>query len=175
MIWRMQSERKKDDKMKRLCVAGLMVVLAVQTASAFDFGLHGSWWDPSDADEAFGPGLRMLADTVPVEFRASYYGDVDVKGGPSLDIIPIEAGLVLGLDRIEALDLALGGGVSYHILDADHGDVDNEFGWYGTFHVEIPLEGTLSIFAELMYRGVEVGDVNADLDGSVINVGIIIQ
>ncbi|MCF7837750.1 MAG: porin family protein [Candidatus Marinimicrobia bacterium] len=161
--------------MKRFMFALCMVALTGTATLGAGIGLFGSHWDPDEADDALGAGVSVNFDTVPLELRATFYPDVSVPGAGDSLLIPIDLGLAVNLSRSESFDIYLGAGGSYGIIDADHGDPDNEFGWYALGRLEVPLQRRMNVFGTIMYRGLEFDDIGADLSGLVFNVGLIFR
>lgn len=158
---------------KTVVLTVVMTLLGV-AAQAADFSFFGSYWSTDDADDALGAGLGVHFDTVPIELRGTVYPDVTDNGGDVL-VAPIDFGVVFNLARADAFDFFVGGGGSYHIIDTDHGDPDNEFGWYALARIEIMINERIDIMIEPMYRGVEFDDVDADLSGPAVNAGIVLR
>lgn len=159
----------------RMCLAMMAVALCLPTARAVDVGAFASMWDRNDGDAVGGVGASLLLELLPIEFRATYYQDASVPDAGDVSALPIDAGFTTDLTRTDVIDLFFGVGGSYYFLDADHGDPDNEFGWYADARLEVPLEGALSLFGGVIYRGIDVGDIDTDLSGFAYNVGVIFR
>lgn len=161
--------------MKQKFIA-LIVFLAAGLSVTQAAGLEafGSYWSQDDGDEVMGGGAGLVFDSVPLEIRGTYYEESPVQGIGDLQVIPVDAGLVITLTSAHAVHVSLVGGGSYYILDAEiDDDIDNEWGWYAGGRIEIPLEAGVSIFGDLYYRGVELQDTDIDLSGLAANVGLL--
>ncbi len=175
----------------------LITVLACLSLCTFavhadnGWGLFGSYWNPSDGDSAFGPGVRLAVEMIPgvqLDMRVSYFNDVMKESeGPSLKVIPLEAGLNLIAPAADRLNVYGGIGIGYYLMDSD-ADVDNEVGFFlngGVEFVMIENEafygGTrASLFAEAMYRSVSADKAgndgkDMDLDGLVLSGGLMVR
>ena len=161
--------------MKTWITVFVALFLATAATQAADFGVFGSHWDPRDGDKALGVGGSAHFSTVPLELRVTVYPDTSIKGGGDSWLMPIDFGLAVSLTRAHRFGIYVGGGVSHYIIDADHGNPDNEFGWYVLARLEVPIEHRLSVFVEAMHRRVEFDDIDADLRGATFNVGLIFR
>ncbi len=159
---------------KVLVFVGLIVGMAAASQAA-DFGVFGSYWNPQDGEDAYGGGGSIHFATVPLELRASVFPNTSIQGGGDTLLVPIDFGLAVNLTRSQAVDLFVGAGGSYYYIDADQGNPDNQFGWYGLGRLEVPVQGSMNVFADVMYRGVEFEDINADLSGVAFSVGVIFR
>ena len=112
---------------------------------------------------------------------------MDEDEGPDLEVIPLEVGLNLIGSVVDKLNAYGGVGVGYYLMDSD-ADVDDEIGFfvngglsYDVFKNEAAYGGTrASLFAEAMYRFVSADDADyggndVDLDGLVINAGLMVR
>lgn len=122
--------------------------------------------------------------------------DPDVFG--DLRIIPVEALLRYDFDSRGPADFYVGGGASYIFLDFDDGpNVDDEVGWIALGGARFGDPGGINFFVEAAYRGVEATvraedlrdffddddnddfgdeideDVDLNLDGALVNVGVV--
>ena len=161
--------------MKKVILFVTWVVGMAAATQAVDFGVFGSYWNPKDGDDAFGGGGSVHFATVPLELRASVFPDTSIQGGGDTLLVPIDFGLAVNLTRSQKVDLYVGAGGSHYFIDADHGDPDNQFGWYALGRVEVPVKGNLNVFGDVMYRGIEFEDIDADLSGIAASVGVIFR
>jgi hypothetical protein len=85
---------------------------------------------------------------------------------------------------IDELQLYAGGGATYYFLDADHGSIDDEVGWFLEAGAELAITSYMGVFGEAVWRSVEgtVDDddidtdrVDIDLDGLAVNIGLIFR
>ena len=177
--------------MKRIIIALICLFLSAFTASADSgWGLFGSYWNSSDGDTEFGPGLRLVYEAVPgmqIDVRASYFDNImDENEGPDLEVIPLEAGLELNAPLADKLNVYGGIGAGYYFMDCDI-DVDDEIGFFVNGGLEFDVfenaaayGGTrASLFVEAMYRSVSA-DIDGiskdiDLDGLVLNAGLMMR
>jgi hypothetical protein len=161
--------------MKTALVFVAWMVFMAAAAQAVDFGLFASYWSPQDGDDAFGGGGSIHFATVPLELRASVFPDTSIRGGGDTLLVPIDVGLAINLTRSQKMGVYVGGGGSYYFIDADQGDPDNQFGWYALARLEVPIQGSFSVFGDVMHRGVEFEDIDADLSGVAFSVGVIFR
>jgi hypothetical protein len=161
--------------MKTVLVFVALMAGMAAVAQAVDFGVFGSYWSPKDGDDAFGGGGSIHFATVPLELRASVFPDTSIRGGGDTLLVPIDFGLAVNLTRSEKMGLYVGAGGSYYFIDADRGDPDNQFGWYALGRLEVPIQGSMAVFGDVMYRGVEFEDIDADLSGVAFSVGVIFR
>lgn len=183
-----------------LCLA---VALPVQAAG---FRLYGAFWDTDAAGDTFGGGLTVdfpVSRVLGVEFRGAYYEELSNEplealfedDNPvfqdGLEDIPLEAGIRLDFARETAFNPFVSGGLSYHLLDSEFGEVDDEFGWYAGGGFELGAQQGAGLFVEALYRDIEgsvavdpdalddiddldfEGDVPLDLSGFGANVGVV--
>jgi len=180
---------------KLLALMAVTMICAAPAMADNGWGLYGSYWKPSDGDDAFGPGLRIAIEMIPsvaLELRAAYFDDVLEDDNPaSLEVIPLDAMLALKGPLGDRLDLYGGVGFTYFLLDSN-GDVDDsKMGFMLGAGLEYVLTeneafygGTAaSLFLEASYRNVSV-DVTApgaaasekvELDGLGANAGLMIR
>jgi hypothetical protein len=154
-----------------------MFGLALLAPSAHAIGGMASWWQIDETNEdGFGGGLRSKSQIVPmiaIDTRISWIN----FGDSGTNVFPIEATGLLRLGMLYA-----GIGMGYYIFDADHVDVDNDFGWYLVGGIDVGV-GKFGVFGELKYTmltteatdvlpqtGQETFDFKAD--GFGVNVGV---
>ena len=164
-----------------LIVLGV-VLLGASMASANGLGVYGSYWDTKDADSGFGGGAKLsmsFGQYFAVEARGTYFNDLSKDEGPlnvDLQVIPVEAGLVLNMPLSDAVTPYIGGGGGYYFLKADTDagsvDIDDEVGWYAIAGLEIKLSDAVALFAEGKYTGVEGTAKNDNVDNIVDKVDI---
>jgi hypothetical protein len=171
-----------------LCVMGIGGMALADSG----LGVFGAYWSTDDADEGFGLGAKLSLGADPVYFvaRGTFYQDLlddDEAGDIELQAIPVDAGLEFGGDMSESLRLFAGGGVSYCFLELDGvGELDDEVGWYVNGGIELRLSERLSLFGEVIWRGIEgtvedddlgeiTGDVDLDLSGFGAHVGLVFR
>jgi hypothetical protein len=198
--------------MKRMFFMALTLglLLVASPAMAAGFHLYGSYWNSSDLDDAAGGGVKLaipLGSRAHLALRGTYYepfdedalrdefDDVfdDVPGDPEvfpseLQVIPIEAGFGFNLTPDSPVNFVIEAGGTYFLLDLDGpGDLDDEFGWYGSVGLELARSGGLGFFVEGIYRSAEGtveneddldeidfnNDVPFELDGVAVNAGIV--
>lgn len=173
--------------MRKLAIAVLGLALSSATAQAEGLGLFGSIWTPDVGDKTLGVGLKLREG--PGHFylggRATYYNRVeDAIGTTDLRVIPVDVTVGLQAEPLEEVNIYGGGGVSYFFLDAYDGSEEDEVGWLLEAGAELTITKHLSVFAEILWREIEGthddGDidldrVDIDLDGPVINLGIVLR
>ncbi len=179
-------------------------------AMAGGFSVYGAYWDVDELDSTAGGGVKLgipLGNVVNLDLRGTFYQQIDdenffdrvfddrespfIENG--LDIIPIDVGLSVNFAPRGSVVPFLGGGVSYFLLDADRGEVDDEVGWYANGGVEFASRGNWGFFVEGLYRsatgtvesspedfsdigdieGIDFDDVEFDLEGFGANAGVI--
>lgn len=172
----------------------IVVGVSAGVASAAGVGVFGSYWDTDDLGPGYGGGLKFnadLADYLAVELRASCITQFDDwKGDDDLFVIPLEVGLLLNFPLGTELPITLygGGGGGYAIMPkADDVDLDDDFTFYGVAGVEVALGGSVSIFAEALYRYLKVdgaeshgedidfGNDKARFSGWGVNAGLMLR
>ncbi|MCK5378209.1 MAG: hypothetical protein KAJ78_02345 [Acidobacteria bacterium] len=163
-----------------------MVFFVAVPASAGNLRIFGAYLDSSDVGSFTGAGVRYASsDTLGWEFGATAYlesEDFDF-GELEFDVDTIDnTALDLGF-RVSISELFyFTGGVSYFMFDADLGDVDDEWGFYGTLGATIGGD-TFRFFIEGMYRDVSAtityddfdlieDDVKLDIGGFGVNAGL---
>jgi hypothetical protein len=99
-------------------------------------------------------------------------------------VIPVDAGVGLKFDLSDMLEIYGGGGATYYFLDSDLGDIDDEVGWYLEGGVELGIAEGFGVFAEVLWRQVEgtvedddvtLDDIDIDLEGVAVNVGVVLR
>ena len=178
--------------MKTLIATMMTLAMIAGAGLASDLSLYGSHWDTDELDDVWGGGARLrLGSGAPLwlELRGTYFEDL-TEDTPLFDVdleaIPVDLGLALNILPTDKGTLYLAGGGTYFFLDSNVGDVDDEVGWYAGVGGEIALSAHVSLFAEFLYRDVEgtVEDddpediedrVDIDLEGNVVNVGLVLR
>lgn len=153
---------------KTIAYCMLLTLVAVQAATALDIGPFGSISDHKDGDAVLGAGLLFLPESLPMEFRGTFYERSD-RG--SLRACPVDVGMAFGLTRFESIDLVGVFGGSYYFVDANGYSTDNEFGWYAGGRLEFDANEDIALFGEVLYRGADLDD--ADFSGFTFNVGVL--
>lgn len=153
----------------RCWVGALALAVGTASAQAGGFSVFGSRWDPKDGDKVYGGGASLALDVLPIEIRGTYYEEGHVDGLGDVQVIPVEALLALDLASVKGFRLSAIGGLTYGIVDADHGDVDNEWGWNVGGRVKLPLGGGSALLGEWLYRRLDLD--GGDMSGAVINLG----
>lgn len=155
--------------MKKI-IAGciLLTLVIVQTATAWDIGSFVSLSDHNDGDAVWGAGVLFLPESLPMEFRGTFYERSNVG---KLQASPLDVGLAFGLTRFENVKFSAVGGGSYYLVDAKGYSPDNEFGWYIGGRAEFSVHQNYSLFGEALYRDAELDD--ADFSGFTFNLGIL--
>ncbi len=187
--------------MRKYLFAAFALLLVSVPAQATGFGVYGAWWDTDELEDAGGLGLSLsfpLNEVLGLEVRGTYFeefsedpleglveGDQRVFEKQSLHIVPLEVGLRIHFAREMAnMRPYVGVGASYHMLDSDFGDIDNEFGYYASLGSNFGDGEGADFWAEALYRKVEGtidfrGDndirdsVAFDLDGLGVNLGVV--
>ena len=178
-------------------LAGLVFLVASCALAGSGLGLFGSYWSPDDTDAGIGYGVKLkaaVADNLCLEIRGTYFPSIDIDedgGDGELEVIPVEAGLVMDIPLSDVMTLTAVGGAGYYIMpeveveilgqDVDM-DLDDEFGFYAVAGIEIALSEQLALFAEAKYTwlevdegevdGVDFKDADASFDGFGANAGL---
>lgn len=169
------------------------------------WGPYVSYWAPADGEEAFGVGAKFGWEVTPAvlwDFRATWYDDMGDDQNYKLDIIPLESALVYQADLTPNTVFSFGGGAGYYLADGaliDESrvttsvDPDGTIGFFGLLGIEhlinpsSAIDGATasSLFVEVMYRWVEIDDVNirgvnitpedASLNGASANIGFLLH
>ncbi len=178
--------------MKRLVLFLAVTCFTSSAVLAGGLGAFGSYWDTKDADAGYGYGVRLASTSDPVgylEVRASYFNTHSIEqttADVDLEIIPIDVGITMNLGSEESIQLYLGAGGSYFLMDSEVKqagltrdiDIDDEWGWYALVGFELDFSKSFSLFGEGTYRQVkgDVSDSTLDiefkLDGFGGNVGL---
>lgn len=177
----------------------VLTIIGMSASYALGSGLggFGSYWDSEDADDTFGGGavLRLdLDQSLKLDLRGSYFEFDDREGGieATLEVIPVEAALLVKLPLDQNFNAYVGGGGGYYFADAEFKapggtadvDIDDEFGFFALGGVEIMLSDTLSIFGEAKYTWVEFEEaefedaefeIDLDMTGFGANAGLLFK
>jgi opacity protein-like surface antigen len=176
--------------MKRIAFAALVLTLASSPSWAGSFGVYGAGWDTKDADTAVGGGVKARFGWL--DLHATYFADVTADTDPEhedfeISSLPLEVGFAVPVGpRDGGFSPYLGAGGGYYKLDTDHGDVDDETGWYGLAGADFGDSEGPRFNLEVMYRRMEAtvtndqdltdpnlsGKVNFDLSGVAVNAGL---
>jgi hypothetical protein len=176
--------------MKKVVLAALVLALASSPSWAGSFGVYGAGWDTKDADQAMGAGVKARFGWL--DLHATYFADVTADTDPEhldfeISSLPLEVGFAIPLGPQEGpFSPYVGAGGGYYKLDTDHGDVDDETGWYGLAGADFGDAVGPRFNLEVMYRRMEAtvtdeGDlndpdlspkVNFDLSGLAVNAGV---
>lgn len=179
-------------------LAAFVLMTAAAPAGAVSFAIFGSGWDPDAVDEALGGGISLsfpFGDSgLGMDLRGSFYQEANVASigvdddnvfrDFGLQIVPVDAALRYDFSSDGAANLYLGGGASYLFLDVDQGpDLDDELGWLAFVGAELGDPDGARFFLEGSYRSATstvradgdeiVDDVPIDLDGAMVNLGIV--
>ncbi len=129
-------------------------------ARATDFGVFGSYQDTQDAGHGYGGGVKLDFARF-ITLRATYLGDItsgsrfsdssDLK----LRVLPLEAGLQYKFQQDSNFSPYLGAGASYFILNPNHGNTNNELGWFAVAGADIKTQSSFGIMLEAVYRSVD--------------------
>ncbi|MDZ4200243.1 MAG: hypothetical protein U1E27_13275 [Kiritimatiellia bacterium] len=151
------------------CLLVMWVGAIAPAAMALDFGVFGSLWHQKDGDDVPGVGILLLPETVPMEFRATWYE----RANGRVRANPIDIGLTLALTRKDALRVTAVGGGSLYLLDIRGASSDTQFGLYVGARFEFSTQNNITVFGEAMFRGVDLDDPNLNLSGPSIQIGIL--
>lgn len=151
----------------RVVTLVVVMFLVVAPASAGNLKVFGAYLDSGDVGTFAGAGARYASsDTLGWEFGVTAYldsdeidfGDLNVDGD-SIDDTAFDLGTRVSINELFYFSV----GVSYFQFDADYGDIDDEWGYYGI--VGATMGGsTFRFFIEGMYRDVKATVEYRDLD-----------
>lgn len=175
-----------------LILLGVAVIATVAFADENGLGVFGSYWNADDPGNSFGGGIKFkaeLGDFFGLDVRASCLTQFkDWDGDDELFVIPLEALLLfrIPLGETSPVKAYVGGGGGYAIIPkADDVDFDDDFCLIGVGGVEFALNESLSLFAEAMYRylevdgakvdGVKVKDLDISFSGLGVNAGLLFR
>ncbi len=114
--------------------------------------------------------------------------DEGVFQDEGLEVLPVDAGIQINLAPRGPFNVWVEGGVSYFFIDTTRSglDVDDETGWHASIGSRFGSRTGANFFAEALYRSTEATvrradrddvdvdeDVAIDLDGFVVNAGIL--
>lgn len=169
--------------MKKILLLAALVSFAVLPLRAQVLGLevggYGSWWRPADLDKGYGGGAVVrgqFLEFLGVDVRAGYFSFSD----PDVDMVPVEAGLMLRVP-IPVVSLFAGVGGGYYQFSGEKGfSLDNETGYFGNAGAEVTL-GDWRFFLEWRYNVLEpeisksgaglVEGKKLDFSGNSFNLG----
>ena len=190
-----------------------MVVIATSAYADNAWGPVASYWDTADGTDGSGLGVFMMLDAgngVVVDMRYTWFEDL-MEGAIGTDIsdvdleaVPLEFGISKVAKLGESLELYIGGGLGYYMMDGNvdrrgsreiNFDPDDEFGVYALYGFRITVADNMgenvmasrvSIFGEAIYRIVSVDEItvaadqsitveNGDLDGFGANLGLMLH
>lgn len=169
----------KRVKMLFICLL-FFTLLCSSRAMAIDLYGFGSYWDQKDTDGTWGGGIGLslpfITERLRIDGRAYFFESADLGRNGNLDLIPFDLGLQVHILPNATLDPYVLGGISYIYADADHIDVDSNFGAY----LGLGLDWTIGlpiikVFGEILYRASELdnkfGD-DVDTSGFTGNIGL---
>lgn len=182
-----------------LSVLASLFALGSVPAAAGDFAIFGSFWDTDDLGETAGGGVKFaFGDRFRLRAAGTYYPDLsedfdelvedgDVETGSfEVEAIVPELGFTFNLTPDSPVELYLGAGGSYYLLDTNVFGIDDEFGWYALVGLAIGGgEDGPAFLIEGLWRDVEgtVTDVGNDVEdefaldlaGFAANAGIVFR
>ena len=174
---------------RRSSIMVVVVVLAFASGvwargAGVEFGTYGSYMDTDDLGEGLGLGAKLelqAIDWVSIDARASYI----LFNDPDVDLVPLELAALVNIPLADEQIVPYAGvGVGYYIFDADGFDMDDEVGFFpvvgiefGAYNLSFLLEARwLFLESDLDKAAEEFGsDDKADLDGLVINLGLLFR
>lgn len=170
----------------RVAVVVAVMVLVAAPASAGNLRIFGAYLDSGDVGAFAGAGLKYASsDTLGFELGVTAYrdsdefdlGDLDFAAD-TIDNTAWDLGSRVSISEIFYFSV----GVSYFQFDADYGNVDDEWGFYGTLGATIGGD-TFRFFFEGVYRDVKATlkyenldlieeDIKLDIGGFGVNAGL---
>jgi hypothetical protein len=167
-----------------LLVAVSLVVGGCLSGPGAEMGFFGTSHDSEDLGQGYGGGAKLELkpiSLVSIDGRASWvhYDDVNV------DMIPLEVAGLLNMPLLWEMIVPYAGvGTGYYMFTGSGGDLEDETGWFPLVGLEIGFK-KLSILAEARYlfletdvkngKGDLLGRREADLDGTAVNVGLLLR
>jgi hypothetical protein len=165
--------------MRKVLTVLAAFALATTVASAGGVGAYGTYWDAGDFGAGYGAGFKVKVDAtsmIALEIRSTYLTEFDPENARDADVevVPVEGDILLQFPIADILMIYGGGGVGYYVIPEFESDIadgssrepdidpDDVFGAFAVGGVEIGLGETISLFAEAMYRWVEVDELNID-------------
>lgn len=160
--------------------AALLWMLAAGLAQAGNIGAGWTMWRTKEAGDDKGSGFKLTMTEKgangALELRFSQFSDLSEEGGPrALKLTPIEVGSRFPLSKDGPLEIYMGLGVGYYMMDYEDIPVSDEFGYYGLLGVDFAFGKSFQLFGEAVYRKVTVKPDGADtfkLDGVGAFVGL---
>ncbi|MDZ4199859.1 MAG: hypothetical protein U1E27_11320 [Kiritimatiellia bacterium] len=168
--------------MKKRILGAFFGLLWAATAGASS--INGLWaqWRTEDRGSADGYGLKIAltepGTTSALELRATLFPDVatdtDPAGSPKLKLTPVEIGTRIPVSQDGPLELYIGLGFGYYMLEKGSEPVKDKFGYYGAIGIDFRLGKSVLISAEAIYRRVRstLSGADLNLDGLGVNLGI---
>ncbi len=181
--------------MKKFILIASTIACMAPMVWADSLGVYGAYWDPKDADSdiGFGAVVRLpISREMALQLRGSYFEFEERDGDErsTLEVIPLEVGLIYYLAPPQDLRVYIGGGAGYYLMDLEWRtaeerltpDVDNEFGWYLIGGFDMRITQNVNLFAEAKYTFLEIKRIDGisitgdnKLDGFGINAGLAIR
>ena len=131
-----------------------------------EFGVFGSYWNPSDLHGAYGNGveLRMTKSKCYLTARVTRYDQFDDEGGIDRDlrVTPAEVGLGLQWAPCDSATLYTGAGASLFMMETEGPNPDTELGWFAEAGLNCRIWGNMYFFASTVWR-----DATATMDNNV--------
>ena len=163
-----------------------LAALTALPASAGNLRIFGAYLDSGDVGSFTGAGVKYASsNNLGWEFGVTAYLDSDDFnfsdldfGGNTVDNTAWDLGFRASASEI----FYVCAGVSYFQFDADYGDIDDEWGFYGTLGASFGGD-TFRFFVEAMYRYVDATikfenldlvqeSVDLDIGGFGANAGL---
>ncbi len=179
-------KRFQFGQMIRITALVAITAMAVAPATAGNLRIFGAYLDSSDVGAFAGAGVKYASsDSLGWEFGATAYlesDDFDFDelefDADAIDNTAFDLGFRVSISQI----FYFTGGVSYFMFDSNFGDVDDEWGFYGTLGATIGGD-TFRFFIEGVYRDVSAtiryddfdlieDDVKLDVGGFGANAGL---
>jgi hypothetical protein len=171
--------------MKELA-ALIALMVAAGTAQA-NLRVYGSYWDAGDLNEGYGGGVGLRAEVLPflgIDIRGTY---IDLDNEVEVDLIPLEASVVLQLPTEGVVPYG-GIGAGYYMFDEGKIDPDDKVGIFAVLGIELGAADGIRFFAEGRWVALDTDfegaandfeDLDLDdpdelsVDGLGINIGIV--
>lgn len=165
---------------RKIVTALLTGLFAASLAQAGNIGGYWTQWRTKDAGDNDGLGFKLTltekGTASALELRVARFSDLSAETDPNtLKVTPVELGSRFLLSQDGPLEVYMGLGVGYYLMDYGTLSVGDEFGFYGLLGGEFKFGESFILFAEATYRRVRAKPLGLEpmkLDGIGINAGI---
>jgi len=156
-----------------------LILLKPFAAAAGDFSVYGSYTKFEDAESCYGfgmkAGLPIGTPIIELEPRGGYYRNIAAQDVPRVELIPLELGLSVNAFPDGSVNPFLSAGGGYYFLEAERGDIDDNWGFYVGGGAEVKVVEAVVFTAELLYRNigeVHYSEKHIEPDSVAVNLGL---